>query len=74
MFLQASVCPRVGRGVHPQGPPRQTSPWAPPRQTPTPTEMATVADGTHPTGIHSCFCNIKSLQIYLNFEKYWGAG
>ena len=46
------------RNVDPP-PPRQTPPWADPlplEQNPSPTpETATAADGTHPTGIHSCF-------------------
>ena len=46
-------------GKHPQAdtplgghPPRQAN--TPSRQT-APPEMATAADGTHPTGMHSCF-------------------
>ena len=54
MFSQVSVCPQGG-GVHPRLadiPGRQT----PPRQADTPPtpEMATAADGTYPTGMHSC--------------------
>ena len=48
--------------------PRQTSPWADthlwadtPRQIPH--ELATAADGTHSTGMHSCKLNINSLTI-----------
>ena len=29
---------------------------SPPRQTPPPKQTTTTAGGTHPTGIHSCFC------------------
>ena len=56
--------PPLGRhplGRHPLGrhPPRQTPPrQMPPGQTlppPPSPETATVADGTHPTGMHSCF-------------------
>ena len=52
MFLHLSVCPRGGvlprcmLGYHP--PPEQT-----------PQQTATVADGTHLTGMHSCY-NISS--------------
>ena len=37
-------------------PPANTSPWADPRQTPS--SMATAADGTHPTGMLSCWHKI----------------
>ena len=63
MFLHLSVSHSVheGGGVsqHARGrvlldPPGQT----PPRHTPLPTpKLATAADGTHPTGMHSCFKN-----------------
>ena len=68
MFLQASVCPQ-GEGVsvsvhagipHPPGAdiPQEQTPLLeqthPPEQTPPPGESATAADGTHPTGMHSC--------------------
>ena len=37
-------------------PPVQTTPGqTPPGTTPPPQEMATAGDGTHPTGMHSCF-------------------
>ena len=65
---------------HPPGadtlppPPReeQTPPWeqTPPRSTPPrnrhplPRETATVADGTHPTGMHSCID--KEGRVYIN--------
>ena len=44
---------RGGGGVHPL--PGIHTPWAvtPLGQTPPPPEMATAADGTHPTGMHS---------------------
>ena len=48
-------------GRHPPGqtPPGQTPPQADtPGQTPTPT--ATAADGTHPTGMHSCLYNVTA--------------
>ena len=41
MFLQVSVCPQEGGGVHPLG------------IHPLP-ETPTAADGRHPTGMHSC--------------------
>ena len=43
--------------VHPLGPgtpPGQVNPPPPPGPG-TPQQTATVADGTHPTGMHSCF-------------------
>ena len=44
-------CPQ-GRGVHPQADtPGQTPPWQADNPPP---QMATAADGTHPTGMHSC--------------------
>ena len=61
MFLQASVCPQGG--CLPQCvlgyPPRADSPRPGSRHphgadTPPPRETATAADGTHPTGMHSC--------------------
>ena len=66
MFLQACVCPHGGGGwCLPQCmlgyPPRantpqgaDTPPSHPGADTP-PGETATAADGTHPTGMHSCF-------------------
>ena len=49
MFLQVSVCSQGGGG-------RRTPIWSdnPLADTPHP-EMTTAADGTHPTGLHSCF-------------------
>ena len=56
MFSQVSVCPQGEGGVHP---PRQKAdpPWADTRwvDTPPPQQTATAADGTRPTGMHSCF-------------------
>ena len=54
--------PPLGRHPHPRAtPPGQTptlnrhTPWTDsPRQMPPPQQMATAADGTHPTGMHSC--------------------
>ena len=67
MFSQASVI--LFTGVVWQTPPGQTPPRAdtprghtPPQadthhgHTHTPPEMATAVDGTHATGMHSCFC------------------
>ena len=64
MFSQVSVCPQGRRctppGGHPLGrhpPGRQTdTPWAdtPQADTPPQRQKATAADGTHPTGMHSC--------------------
>ena len=52
MFSQASVILSMGGEVW-QTPPGQTPapPWT---GTPPPNETATAADGTHPTGMHSC--------------------
>ena len=61
MFSQASVILTWGvSGRHPPGqtPPRQTpSPGQthPHGQTHTPGQTPTPADGTHPTGMHSCY-------------------
>ena len=57
MFLQVYFCP-WDRCT----PPRQT----PPRQTPLP-ETTTVADDTHPTGIHSCKseCGAQMLRRHI---------
>ena len=50
-------------------PPRSRPPWTrhPPRQT------ATAADGTHPTGMHSCFSDILVLfSSFFNREStHW---
>ena len=69
MFSQACVKNSIhrGGGVHPPGqtPPEQTPPlYRHPRaDTPPhpPGQMATAADGTHPTGMHSCY------QLYRFF-------
>ena len=49
---RGTVYTHLGRHLPRQTPPRQTPLWADP---PSPSEMATAADGTHPTGMHSCF-------------------
>ena len=59
---QANTIPRqtpsLGRHPPKQTPPRQT----PPNQTPPSfPKTATAADGTHPTGIHSCFLCANSV-------------
>ena len=48
-------------GRHPPG---QTAPEQ------TPPEMATAADGTHPTGMHSCFYLIKRKNILSTENIY----
>ena len=79
IFSQASVIlstwggcvwqtPPAWADPSPRDPPWADTPWADtPRQTPpwadTPLPAATAADGTHPTGMHSCF--------YAVFEKIW---
>ena len=42
--------PALGGGGLLQGVPTPRGAWRPPRK-----QMATVADGTHPIGMHSCF-------------------
>ena len=58
MFLQVCVCP-WGRGsasVHVGIPSREQTP---------PQQTATAADGTHPTGMHSClFCVLIFRQTF----------
>ena len=50
-----------------QTPPRTRHPWeqAPPKTRQPPQQTATVADGTHPTGMHSCFlkCFVRIYAI-----------
>ena len=77
MFSQVSVCPQGG-GVHPPG---QTPPWQADRHlwagTPLPwantppSQTATAADGTHPTGMHSCFTGSVYFKRNLFFKKIW---
>ena len=55
MFSQVSVCLSMGRRCTPA---RADTP--PPGQTP-PYQTATAADGTHPTGMHSCWWTSDSL-------------
>ena len=70
MFLHLSVCPQGGvclsacwdttpPSTQEQAPPQEQTPPLgpdPPSRHPPPTQQtATVADGTHPTGMHSCF-------------------
>ena len=61
MFLP--VCDSVHReGVHPLSladtPLGQTRPVG---RHPSPEQMATAADGTHPTGMHSCSLSVRGL-------------
>ena len=62
-----SVCLEFCRGVstfgrHPPGQTRQTPPWQADTPTPwqadTPQHTDSAADGTHPTGMHSCYKSI----------------
>ena len=73
MFLHLSVCPQGGSAsVHAGLPPPQSRhpPGAdPPRSRPPPQQTATVADGTHPTGMHSCSTLRNSLS---EKEITWG--
>ena len=74
MFLHLSVCPQGGLpqcilGYHPpeQAPPSRSRP--PLRSRPPPQQTATIADGTHPTGMHSCSTLRNSLS---EKEITWG--
>ena len=64
MFLHLSVCPR-GEGSLLQCmlgyPPEQ----APPREQTPPQQTASIADGTHPTGMHSCLSVSVSASVYI---------
>ena len=54
---QKQTPPRSRHPPRADTPQKQTPPEAdtPPRADPPPRDMATAADGTHPTGMHSCF-------------------
>ena len=57
-----------GGGVHPLGrhPPGLTPT---PRQTPPPQQTASEADGTHPTGMHSCSVSVSTFVMKeINLE------
>ena len=65
MFLHLSVILSTGgvsapvhAGIHP--PPKQT-----PQEADTPQQTATAADGTHPTGMHSCFKTSSTNEIQM---------
>ena len=62
MCSQVSVCPR-GRRTPPW---QAVTPWAdtPQADTRPQPEMATAADGTHPTGMYSCF-KMESICTWL---------
>ena len=72
MFLHLSVIMFTG-GVCSGTPLGQTSPWeyTPPRAEP-PSETATAADGTHPTGMHSCICRrlINTVTIPFHYTGH----
>ena len=54
--------------------PRQTTPWAqPPGETPH-KQTATAADGTYPTGMHSCFKVCKDKTILQRCHQYASIG
>ena len=78
-FPQGSVCQTPPGQTPPLGqtPPWADTPWHTP-QADTPQQMATAADGTHPTGMHSCcllFQPKKFPHFYVNtlffFDKKW---
>ena len=65
-----SVCQEFcsqGGGVHhapwADTPPGQTHPEQTPPRTDTPRQTATAVDGTHPTGMHSCFTIFASNKL-----------
>ena len=61
-YMCLSFCPQGMSDRHPLGrhpSPRQTPPPPPP-------VTATAADGTHPTGMHSCFH-----AVFGNIGKFW---
>ena len=64
MFLHLSVCPQ-GRDL-PQCmlgyPPEEQ---APPRDQDPPQQTAKVTDGTHSTGMHSCFKFFSTMYVYM---------
>ena len=65
MFSQVSV----KNSVHGGGClPRQTPP--PSGQTHAPPGTATAADGTHPTGMHSCLHHMMLVNLKLNVSGY----
>ena len=57
---KVSACSGGGGGSGPGGM------WRPPRK-----QMATVADGTHPTGMHSCFIYILNVLQVTRFWIVW---
>ena len=73
MFSQASVILAPGVGLADTPPPpgrpppgRHYLPWADtpsPGWTPLPQQMASAADGTHPTGMHSYYCTATSSEL-----------
>ena len=75
MFSRACVCPQGGLPQcmlgYPPGPDTHPlGPDPPPRdQTPPPREAATAADGTHPTGMHSCLGNNFWRLIHNNRHR-----
>ena len=50
-------------------PPPTRPPWA---DTPRPKQTATAADGTHPTGMHSCFFFVFVLKIFVGHMSIFG--
>ena len=69
MFSEACVENSVGGGETRQKPtPGQTRQTSPPGQTPHPRQTATVADSTHPTGMHSCFTLMSDPVARLCFK------
>ena len=62
------VCLSTGAGLHPPGRHRRH----PPRQTPPTRQTATAANGTHPTGMHSCFTILLTpvAQLFSDGVQY----
>ena len=68
-FCSRGGClPQCMLGYHPPG--KHTPPGSnPPVKHPPPPETAAIADGTHPTGMHSCFKAICCVQLFLNIAN-----
>ena len=73
MFLQTCVCSHGGgvclSACWDTTPPGKDTPWSrhPSRSRHPPGETATAADGTHPTGMHSCYYSPLDKNWTINF-------
>ena len=66
--VHASIHPPQADSLPGQTPPWQTPPLGRHPRTDIPPEMATAADGTHPTGMHSC----QSMYLHT-YKQPWGS-